>query len=103
MSGLYPLADGLTDEYLDEKVREWAERHDKANYFHERDGEDPYWLGKELNTVVAIVDVIEEYGRRRLSLCFISDWGERQYQLKQQLKALGLIGGWEDKYGLGAE
>jgi len=103
VSVLYPLPDGLTDDYLDERVRECAERYDKANYLPERNGEDCYWIGKELDTVVAIVDAIEEYGRRRLSLCFISDWGERRYQLKQQLKALALISEREETYGFGAD
>jgi hypothetical protein len=95
VSGTYPLADGLTDEYLDERAREWAERFDKAYHFPERNGEDSYWLGEELDTVVAVVDAIEEYGRERLFLQYISDWGEQHYRAKEELKALGLISDWE--------
>lgn len=103
-SGVYPLPDSLTDDILAEAYRVWSDCLENPEIIYDDDGkehlaDDPYWLAKELGTIAEIIQAIEEFGRQRLSLRFIADWGEQRYQSRQQLKSLGLITEWEERYG----
>jgi hypothetical protein len=89
-SGDYALPDALTEGLLSDAKRVWSEALNNPS-----EGDDPYWIEKELQTVITIVEAIEEYGRERLTLRFIADWGEQRYQWRQELKALWLEDIWE--------
>lgn len=83
-SGDYPFPADV-EENIHKVGESWANALDSPG-----EGDDPYWILRELETIEFLEEQIEAYGSQRLTTRFDAEYGERRHAVKADLKALGL-------------